>query len=239
MKKITSAAALGLRLTLIHVLGLACVVGLFQWILFFLIGRDSTYTLAFEGILDQHPAFMGRLGMAGLMLVLYSAAAGDKRSKTVYTLRRLGISEGTLTLVWSAVFAGYFLLYWVFQVGMVVALLVRYAMEFGGGQNLMFVASFRSDYFHYLLPLYEPWGFGRNVLMCICFGSLAAQGARSARNGRWNPLCFGFVLMIFWAVLFPNEMASRGYDITLILIAVGCVVIDWIWTGRWMRNEAP
>ena len=74
-------------------------------------------------------------------------------------------------------------------------------------------------------------------LLCLAFGSFTALGGMNARNGRWNPLCLAFLMMIPWALLTPQSVATQGADIAVSVIALICVIWDWIWTWRWMRNE--
>lgn len=235
MKKYTSAAALALRLTWVRVTALFALVGAAQWIAF-IMNFEQTWALEYQ--LDDTPAWIGRMGVIALTLVLYFTLERGKGSKTAYTLRRLSLSEDAVTAVWAFTFAGYFVMYWVFQIGMVLGMYFRYVAQTGGSENLLFLACYRSAYFHYLLPLAEPWGYARNIAAALGFGSTAALSAQNARNGRWNPLCMGLLIMFGCTVLMPFEMASMGQDIATVVVVVLCTAIDWIWTGRWMRNEA-
>lgn len=235
MKKYTSAAGLAIRLTWLRVLVYIVFLGICQWISFLTVNNTASAALEFR--LDDLPAWAGRLGNLGIMLMLYYALRGSKGSRMDYTLRRLSLSEMTVTAVWALVFSGWFLLYWVFQIGLMFGMYAQYVSDYGGGWNMLFVAAMRSDYFHYLLPLYEPWGFVRNIVMCLAFGSFTALGAQNARNGRWNPLCLAWLLMILWALLTPQEVAWQWQDITVSVCALVCVIWDWIWSWRWMRSE--
>lgn len=234
MKKITSVAALALRLTWVRVVGLFALVGAAQW-LAFVTKFDVTRALEYQ--IDDLPAFIGKLGALALMLLLYVSVQGGKGGKTAYTLRRLSVSEWTVTAVWSLAFAGYFVMYWLFQIGMVLGMYGQYASQMGGG-NRLFLVAYRSSWFHYLMPLAEPWGYVRNIALVLGFGSAAALGGQNGRNGRWNPLCMGIVMIFACVVLMPREMASEGLDITMVIFAVVCTVVDWVWSWRWMHDEA-
>lgn len=239
MKKVISAASLVLRLTWAQVAGLFAVIGAGQWLAFLLSehARDPDY--AFENRLDDLPALLGRLGFILLMLVLYFTLQGGKNSKISYTLRRLSISESSLTAVWALVCAGYFLMFWLYQLAMVLALYFRFAAETGrGSENLLFVAAYRSRYFHTLLPLAEPWGYVRNGFLALGYGNCAALGARNARNGRPAAFCVATVLIGLTTFLIPYEMASVQQDITFTVLIVLGIAWDWSWTRGWMRNEA-
>lgn len=234
MKKITSVAALALRLTWLRVTGLFILTGAAQWIAFAM-NFDQARALKYQ--MDDLPAFIGKLGMLALMLLLGFSVQGGKGGTTAYTLRRLSVSEWTVTAVWSLVFAGYFVMYWLFQIGMMLGMYTKYASVMGG-ENRLFLAAWRSAYFHYLMPLAEPWGYARNIAMVLGFGSAAALSAQNTRNGRWNPLCMGLVMTFFCVVLIPREMASQGLDAAAVAAVVICTVVDWVWSWRWMHDEA-
>lgn len=235
MKKITSTAALGLRLTWTNVLTVFLITGVCQW---FLVYRNGFENEVFEYLLDEYVFTPGILGQLGLVGGIYYALSGKKANTTAYTLRRLRLGEGTVTAIWGLLFAGYFLLYWAFQIGMMLLLYGMYDRAVGAPENLLFLTTFQSSYFHNLLPLHEPWAVVRNSVFCLSFGSFAALSAQNARNGRTFPLCMFFVLVILWAILYPHEMASQSTDISLSIIALLCLAIDIFWSWRWMEHEA-
>ena len=238
MKKIVSVASLGIRLTARHVLALFAVVGGFQGLCFYLQLKERVYSYdAFEYMLQKWPAWMGIGGLVALVFLLQSAMVGSKRSKTSYTLRRLQLSEGSYTAIFALIFAGYFVLYWAFQIVMCLAMYAMYTEKVGVVENLLFVSAFRAQYFHNLLPLYEPWALVRNGVVCVCFGSFAALSARNARNGRGAPLLMFAVALFFGMILYPHQIAVQTNDISLSVIMLICLALDIIWTRRWHRNE--
>lgn len=235
MKRYTSTAGLAIRLTWLQVLVYIGALCACQWAAFLFV--DNAAGQALEYRLDNWPMGAGRMGMMGMLLMLHSFLKGGKGSQFHITLKRLSISELSVAAVWTLVFAGWFLIYWVAQLGILFGMYANYVRAYGGSENLLFTVAMRSKYFHYLLPLYEPWGFVRNAVLCLAFGSFTALGGMNARNGRWNPLCLAFLMMIPWALLTPQSVATQGADIAVSVIALICVIWDWIWTWRWMRNE--
>ena len=233
MKRIISTAELGLRLTWVRVVVVFVLTGIGQWLLF---SRVSIGAL--EARLSGYPELLGRLGNLALLLVIYGTLSGGRSKGMDLTLRRLSVSEWTVSILWTGLFAGYFLMYWACQIGLVLAMSAAFAEEHGAGPELLFVASFRSDYFHDLVPLREPWGFVRNGMLALGFGSFAALGSRNARRGRRSPLCLGFVMTIAWALLSQGQMANQTADVVFVLIALTCVGLDWLWSWRWTRYEA-
>lgn len=235
MKRYTSVAALAIRLTWMYVLVYIGTLCACQWVAFLNVNNLADHALEYR--LDNWPMDAGRLGMVAMMLMLYSFLKGGKGSQFHITLKRLSVSELKISFVWMLIFAGWFLLYWAAQVGMLLGMYANYVHTYGGSENLLFVVAMRSKYFHYLLPLYEPWGFVRNGVLCLALGSFTALGSMNARNGRWNPLCLAFLMMIPWGIMTPQSVATQGADIAVSVIALICVIWDWIWTWRWMRNE--
>lgn len=232
MRRYTSVAALGLRLTWKQVVALFAVVALAQW------GRFSwndSQNVAVEVLMDDSARLIGQLGFVGLLFVL-SRAGGGKHGTSVETLRRLSLSEEALTICWGLVFAGYVLLYWGFQVGMCLAMYARY---FRGEISLLRlgVASYRSHYFHHLLPLSEPWAMVRNVALILGYGFLSAQAGWAARRGRKLPMAMALWMAFDHWVLYPYDVGSQGADLALTAVAVLSVGIDWLWTKGAMRHE--
>lgn len=235
MKRYTSAAGLAVKLTWLQVAVYILTLCVCQWAAFLNVNNVASQALEYR--LDDWPMGVGRLGQAGLVLLLYSFLRGSRGSRIDYTLRRLSLSETTVTAVWALVFAGWFVLYWAVQLGMMFGMYGNYVSAYGGSGNLLFVVAMRSKYFHYLLPLYEPWGFVRNIALCLACGYFTAQGARNARNGRWNPLCLFFLMAIPWGIITAQSVANQWEDITVTVVALICVIWDGIWTERWVRSE--
>lgn len=235
MKRYTSVAALAIRLTWLPVLVYVGTLCAWQWVAFLNVNNGASHALEYR--LDNWPMGSGKLGMLGLMLLLYSFLKGGKGSQFHITLKRLSVNELKICLVWTLIFAGWYLLYWAVQLVMLFGMYANYVHTYGGSENLLFTVAMRSDYFHYLLPLYEPWGFVRNGVLWLAFGSFTAMGSMNARNGRWNPLCLAFLMMIPWVLFSNRSVANQWADILVAVFALICVIWDWIWTWRWMRNE--
>lgn len=235
MKKITSVAALCLRLTWVRVLGLFALVGGAQWFGYLVLEKADFEWSSFEYLLDRFPAWIGKGGFLLLAYILLFTVAGGKGSKIEYTLRRLRVSEDTTTLIFSLVFAGYIVAYHAFQLGMVLLLYGYYDSFHGYGHELLFLSAFRSEYFHFLLPLYEPWAVALNGLMTLFLGSSIAYFAEELRHGR---SLIPFHLMVWYSIRHTGEMASQSWDIFIIVAMLITIVCCFIWLPRRNENEA-
>ena len=188
MKKVTSAALLALKLTWRLVLLCFVLTGAVQ-----IIGAcrelmpggvPLQVTFGFENLLRSAAQGAGKWWAVMLLAFLIATASGSKGSKTVYTMSRLGLSENQMTLVFGAVFTGYFLLYWALQLAVCYGFFVWYSRYTLVSSNSFMLAAWRSEWLHILLPLNEWWGYLRNLAICGSFGFTAAISSTLARHGK-------------------------------------------------------
>ena len=186
MKKITSAALLALKLTWLAALAFTLTGAAVQ--VFYVFrelmpgGVPLQTTFGFEQLLQSAAERVGKFWM-GLLLYMLGMDVG-KSVKTVYTMNRLGLSENQMTLVFGAVFSGYFLLYWAVQIALCYGFFVWYSRFALVGSNTWMLACWRSEWLHTLLPLAEWWGYLRNLAICGSFGFFAAYSGTFARHGK-------------------------------------------------------
>lgn len=222
MKRSLSAAGLALRLTWKGFALITLATVLVQTAIFM---NQEVYfeSKGFEWLLDEMG--VAAFGRIGAMVLLGYLLLRCGRKNTGYTLRRLSLSEGSLTAWWSAVFAGWFLLYWGAQLATVLGLYTWYAQRIPVQSINLFVAAFRSAYFHMLLPLAEPVGYVRNGVLCLSFGAMAAMLSRQLRNGGkpWM-----FAVLLFISYLLPQRMGSEAFDGILSAALLGCVAVQWV-----------
>lgn len=236
MKKYTSTAALALRLTWVRALGVFAAVGIGQWAVY-LHGFSEYKGTHLRDLLEGSHSTIGLLGGFALMVVLYITLRGGRSSDTTLTIRRLPLREGTVALLWTGVAAGWFLLYWAFQLGQVIAMYAYGAARLPQGRDTLMLLSYSLHYFHYLLPLSEPWGYARNIALVIGLGSGSVMGARNAWHGRKIPLGMGLVIVMAAMMLIPRDVGSQLEDIWMVAIAAAAMLIDWLWTRGWIRDE--
>lgn len=215
MKKRMSIAGLGIRLTAGNVL-LAIVMCSAVQVLFFLqtrdmwVASDYSWAFSFEWILDnERVGFYGKFSFIWLLSAVIWPCAGGK-SQLSYTLRRLRVDENEVTAIWSVVFSGYFLISWGVQLLLVLWMFAQYAQASGWGKMELFVAAYRSAYFHTLLPLSEPWAFVRNVVLCLSWGTMGSLLDRYMRRGG-KPF-MAVALIVFSAIFMPSDVATAGSD---------------------------
>lgn len=108
-------------------------------------------------------------------------------SKTGYTVRRLRVRERTITLLFSCYNTGCFLLFWFFQALVLLFLCRLYTRVLppeASGAQTVFLAAYRNDFFHSLLPLAEWSRLVRNLFLAPALGLCAATFSFHQWHGR-------------------------------------------------------
>lgn len=230
MKKRMSGAGLALQLTFWPVVAVILVWSVFQIKSFFQsesfwIYGEYAQQMAFEDVLDNHRIFFyGKLSF----LMIFAMTLVAPRNQASYTLRRLRISENELTLSWALVFSGYYLLSWAVQLGLTMGMFRCFSSVTNLEAMDYFLACYRGRYLHLLLPLGEPWGYVRNIVMCLGWGSMGALIGRYSRHGG-KPF-MAVALIIVTLFFLPADMASQTGDIwfcacTVLLAAIQVYLI--------------
>ena len=238
MKKVTSAALLGLKLTWKTALALyLCTAGLLTfsvWRWLMPGGVPLQTTFGFETMLRSVVEFHGKWWFVMLLLLLPPNAAFTKGSKTTYTMNRLGLSENQMTLVFGGVFTGYFLLYWALQLALAYGFFVWYAQFSLVSSNAWMLACWRSEWLHILLPLGEWWGYLRNVIICLSFGFCAALRSQLVRRGKAGlgcmvpPLLCAFIL---------NGRVGSAYQNSALMVLLVLFTIGYDFAVRGGRED--
>ena len=226
MKKITSAALLAIQLTWKAVLSLFLVnicLHIFEGYQELMPGGVPLQaTFSFENLLRSAAQKVGQWWMVYLMGTLIGVTGGSKGSKSVYTMTRLGLSENEMTLVFGAVFTGYFLLYWAIQIAVCYGFFVWYSRFTLVGSNAWMLACWRSEWLHTLLPLGEWWGYLRNVVICGSFGFTAAFGSQLMRRGKY-PFAF-LVPPVLCLFLLSGRIGEFFPDIILTILLIASAI---------------
>ena len=232
MKKVTSAALLAIKLTwsvvlltFILTLGVQIIDGFRELMPG---GVPLQATFAFENLLRSAAQKVGQWWMVYLLGALIGTTGPSKGSKSIYTLNRLGLSENQMTLVFGAVFTGYFLLYWALQIAVCYGFFVWYSRFTLVGSNAWMLACWRSEWLHTLLPLGEWWGYLRNTVICLSFGFTAAFNMQRARREKHATVSlFKIVPPVLCLFLLNGRVGSLGPNLCLTVLLTAFVIGDW------------
>ena len=239
MKKYTSCALLAMQLTWkLLLLSFALTLGLQIFDGFRELmpgGVPLQVTFGYETLLRSAVMPAGKYWMCFLIFELIGSAGSSRGSKTVYTMNRLGLSEMQATLVFGAVFTGYFLLYWVFQLAVCYGFFVWYSRVSLVGSNTFMLAAWRSEWLHTLLPLNEWWGYLRDLVVCLSFGFSAACGSALSRRGR-HPL-MSIVPPALCILLLDGRIGEAPVNLLLTLLLAGYTIAYCIITKGVLTDE--
>ena len=123
-----------------------------------------------------------------LLTVILSVNTCAFSSKCGYTLSRLSISKKTV-FVWHAVHnACCYLLFWTFQTLLSMLFCIWFAemAEIYITNQSVFLALYRSDFLHALLPLEDLFMWLKNFLLCIGLGITSAVFSCRQREGKFG-----------------------------------------------------
>ena len=220
MKKYTSAALLAIQLSWKTVLAMFLASVVLQ--IFYAFrelmpgGVPLQATLGYEMLLSGDIGRTGRHWMSMLLFFLIGTVGNGKSSKTVYTMNRLGLSENQVSLVFGAVFSGYFLLYLALQIALCYGLFIWYSRFTLVSSNAFMLAAWRSEWLHSLLPLGEWWGYLRNLAICGSFGFSAAFAAQQGRRGK-VPLVW-IIAPMMCVFLMSGRIGDFALDLVLTVL---------------------
>lgn len=238
MKKYASAALLALQLTLSAVIGMLTVcIGLqvfsaYRWLMPGGVPLQATF--GFETLLRDSVQSTGKTFCLVSLILIGARPAAGKGSKTIYTMNRLGLSELQVTLVFGAVFCGYYLLFWALELALCYGLFVWYSRYCLVSSNAWMLACWRSEWLHTLLPLGEWWGYLRNLAICGSFGFTAALGSQVMRRGRFPMACL--MPPLFCLFLLSGRIGSFGTDL-LLTVALVSFTVTYYFAQRGGRED--
>ena len=175
----------------------------------------------------------------GLVLttMLLISTLSQSGSKLDYTIRRLRIGNQSLCVCQSVFNTACFLMFWAVEI-LVALLLCRLwvsSMEVESHQTV-YLAFYRSELLHSLLPLDDVSRWVRNFVVFICLGICSACAPVIQRRGgqHWGVLALPVVL----AFVFPSGIAVVRYDVLLafggVVAAFALIVNAW---GEEFQNE--
>ena len=209
---------------------------------FEMIARSSIYKVlliiglmvVFESFIDQsHYSLIFKIAyiLITIVLVLPGMNIGSVQS---YTLQRLRIKEKRIYWLQSLYnFLAYVLL-WGVQLMMILASAMVYQKNLPAGaavsNQTMFMAFYRNDFMHTILPLEDVPGWWMLILFGMTSAFATAECTKLQREGK-----FGVELVILVAAVMISIPRALGYDLAFPLIAMA--VVFCVMGMRWLMNK--
>lgn len=232
MRKQLSVIMLAARSTIYRVILLMAVSGALEAALFVLKMNSQT------GITLENTVARSRISLVclaafillGVLLSLTGCEFGG--SKVRYTLQRLSVKEITVTLLWSLYNTCCFVIFWLGQGLIALALCRLYARgaaEGAIGPQTVFLAFYRNSFLHNLLPLSEPLRWVRNFLLCAGMGVGAACFSHRMRHEQRGLAVFvmGFLVLLAFLTEMGIPAADVGFSLGVAVVAGAALYGVW------------
>lgn len=235
MKKHLSVISLFARATLWKLAAIYAAGAAIQCALFY-ICLISGAADSLEAILVRaRTALVGGAVFMAQMLILCSFGC-DSGAKTSYTLKRLRVSEWSFYFMQALYNMCCCFILWCVQLAVTRLLCVAYMHLASAGEQEVFLACYRSDYLHSLLPLDERSRYLRNVALIVCLGHTTAYFPVCRRGGVFPVM--SVLTIAVTPVLFSSAMGKWSTDVLVILGSVYFAVssIFGVRKRRWERD---
>lgn len=225
------------RSSVYPVLGLLSILCVVQVILFRLAMNSGLYPTLEDTIVGSKlhlVYFVAFWVLLGMMIGVTSSASGGME----YTLERLRISRWGI-IGWSSVSNTlWFLVFWLVEALLVLGLSSYYlkVMEVGS-QQALFLACYRSEFLHSLVPLREWTRWGRNMALTVglgvstgcCVGKIRKGGVIAAVT------CAAIESVMFMA---PPCNGSGDALLTVCALVIALVSLILVHEGRGETDDA-
>lgn len=216
MKQQLSLFTLSIRASFYKILGVLLVSGIVQCILFHIALQSTGLEQVFQS------AFTKYIFMLTFVAVFWLLMRWHSKSNVSYTLRRLGLPERYFIL-WNALYCALvYLIFWAAQLAFALLLCKYYTTvtnpDFLNPQTV-FLAFYRSDYLHSLLPLAETSRWVRNIAYVIGLGACTAASPCLERR-KIHPFLPSIPLILF-VLFFTRPVGDIAFDLAQAIAALG------------------
>lgn len=167
-----------------------------------------------------------------MMLMLVQNCTG-RGAKPIYTLARLSVSRRCV-FVWQSVSNA---LLWLIFLSTEIFVMLGISAHFAANapedavtSQTLFLAFYRSEFLHSLLPMEYIGRWIRNVIYVIGLGVVCANASAKIRRGRLGYFLPGVMLAfaVFTFVSPMGEMTLDGMGIGIfVLVCAGCVLMQF------------
>lgn len=173
------------------------------------------------------------LAALGLLVLILAWTEGRMDQQSSSFLLRLQLSDRSIFL-WKAVYNVFcIVLLFAVQIWLCIYLVGLYgekAPEAYASPQRLFLAFYREEFLHCLLPMAEVGKWVRNVLLALALGTEAAWGPEKKKN---VSLVFLYALTAVW---FVSPLGGEATD-AICCLAYGIVVVSNVWRV-WKRGGA-
>lgn len=237
MKQRLSVFLLAARSSIHYVLAIFFVMAVSECTVFYLLMKTSGTSRSLEDFISQsHIPVL--FGIAFLLLCVCLSLLGAEYfgSKVRYTIQRLKVTEKELVCQWGVYNSICFFALWVVQLLLMLFFCRQYLSNSNPaevGEQTLFIAFYRQNFLHNLLPLAEVSRAIRNAILVLALGFTASSFSYHRRH---NNVSIGVALVAALAVLFfRHPMGGLGND--LFVIGAALLITGTSLMSLWKENE--
>lgn len=148
----------------------------------------------------------------------------EKNTKSLYTFQRLSITERGFFYCQAIYNVMTYVIFWAIQAATLYLICLWYAnsvpTEYVGNQTV-FLAFYRSDFLHSVLPMSEISVWIRNIILIIGLAFSAAEYPFKQRRKKFGATVFG--LGIYAGIFFCTEFGTGINTFFMIIFSLGCM----------------
>ena len=227
MKKRLSILMLAARFTIYRVILLLLGMSIVQVGLFWLaLGKEKTAGLNVL-LENNNNGWVAVIGFLLLCVLLGKSVNGAGGSMSAYTVDRLSVSEKEFTGCFALYNGLMFLVFWIWEALTVLSMCMIYMwqvpQEVVVGPQTIFLASYRVEYLHRLIPLADISGWVRNGAFVVALGICTAANAYHERGGRKGVAIWFTAAIALWGICnekFRNSSMDVMFAVASVLVAV-------------------
>lgn len=228
MKKQLSVFNLMATSSIYKITGLFGIMGIIEFFLFRMImmaGPDpSTNTFHIEYVFEKSRSFWVFAAALVIMTVFLCLTGYETSSKQGYTLKRLSISEKEVFVIQALYNTLCYFLLWSIQL-LIVFLLGYYFVRKAPAEYVtnqtMFLAFYRNDFLHALLPFEDILIWLKNILLFLSLGICSAGFTMAQRRGK---RAFELLVILGTTILlFIAPLGKMYRTIFTIVISIPCI----------------
>ncbi len=227
MKQLISFTQIASNYIFYKLLGLLFLMSAIEAALFLWRLKESTYLFPLDQSTIYQSAHLTLIfGLFLILVLLLITLQGVEISGSHfhYTMMRLPHSERVLSLAWSVYYFLCLLLLFLTQIGLnfIFSLLYVKHMDavYVNAQTLL-INTYRIPLLHSLLPLSDPFGLIRNLLLLLALSLTAACFSFRSRHGKRDIL--HIFLSVNALVFLPASGTSTGASVYLFLLSAAAL----------------
>ncbi len=236
------------RSSLYPVLVLSVLMAAAEWLLFHFAWQTlerqyldgATALRNAEVIVDKAGMELVFFAALGILTILLAKMERNMGSRPEYSLYRLNITPKSVCL-WQALYNSCcFFLLWAVQAVVAFGLVVYFTHTAESGlvtNQSLFLAFYRNDFLHAVLPLERMAGWGRNAVWFLALGASIAYDVYCSRRGKHSIWLWALLVGGFAGFSKGLGASGLGAAMVLYLVILGVMGYFTLVEGEWAFDE--